>query len=81
MVFSLERLRFYLLGTKVIVNTDHMALRLLMIKKEAKPRLIKWILLLSVFDLEVKEKKGTENLVADHLSRLVSSYDLEHNLE
>ena len=70
-VFALENFRSYLLGTKVIVYSDHAAIHYLMTKKEAKPRLIRWILLLSEFDLEVKDKRGIENCVADHLSRLV----------
>ncbi|KAL2228808.1 UNVERIFIED_CONTAM: Retrovirus-related Pol polyprotein from transposon 17.6 [Sesamum indicum] len=71
-VFALEKFRHYLLGTKVVVYSGHAALRYLLSKKEAKPRLIRWILLLQEFNLTIKDKKGAENLVADHLSRLVT---------
>ncbi|XP_048635041.1 uncharacterized protein LOC125608650 [Brassica napus] len=69
-VFAFEKFRSYLVGSKVIVYTDHAALRHLLAKKDAKPRLLRWILLLQEFDMEIKDKPGVENGVADHLSRL-----------
>ncbi|KAM1262754.1 hypothetical protein ACFX2G_028456 [Malus domestica] len=56
-VFALDKFRSYLIGTKVIVFTDHAALKYLLTKKEAKPRLIRWILLLQEFDIEIREGK------------------------
>ncbi|CAN6572579.1 unnamed protein product [Malus baccata var. baccata] len=74
-VFALDKFRSYLLGTKVIVYSDHVALKYLLTKKEAKPRLIRWMLLLQEFNIEIRDKKGSENVVADHLSRLVHQED------
>jgi len=67
-VFTFEKFRSYLIGSKVIVYTDHAALKHLYAKKDTKPRLLRWILLLQEFEMEIVDKKGIENGAADHLS-------------
>ena len=69
-VFACDKFRPYIVDSKVTVHTGHAAIKYLMEKKDAKPRLIKWVLLLQEFDLHIIDRKGTENPVADNLSRL-----------
>ncbi|GJV04551.1 putative nucleotidyltransferase, ribonuclease H [Tanacetum coccineum] len=69
-VFSFDKFHPYLVLSKTIVYTDHSALKYLFSKQDAKPRLIRWVLLLQGFNIKIKDKRGAENLVADHLSRL-----------
>ncbi|RVW71949.1 Retrovirus-related Pol polyprotein from transposon 17.6 [Vitis vinifera] len=69
-VFALDKFRNYLLGTSIVIFTDHSALKYLLNKKDVKARLIRWILLLQEFNIQIKDKQGVENVVADHLSRV-----------
>jgi len=57
-----------------MIFTDHSTLKHLMTKKEAKTWLIHWILPLQEFDLEICDKKGVKNVVADHLSRIPNAH-------
>nr|GEY42482.1 reverse transcriptase domain-containing protein [Tanacetum cinerariifolium] len=74
-VYAFEILRSYLIINKSIVYTDHSALKYLFAKKDAKARLLRWILLLQEFDFKVINTKGAENYDADHLSRLENPYE------
>nr|GEV71476.1 reverse transcriptase domain-containing protein [Tanacetum cinerariifolium] len=69
-VYAFEKFQSYLVLSKSIVYTDHSALKYLLNKQEAKPRLLWWVLLSQEFDIIILDKKGSENLAADHLSRL-----------
>ncbi|GJY61867.1 reverse transcriptase domain-containing protein [Tanacetum coccineum] len=72
-VYAFEKFRPYLVLSKTIVYTDHSALKYLLAKQDAKPRLLRWILLLQEFDVIIRDKKGAEN----HLSRLENPYQSE----
>ncbi|GKC79653.1 reverse transcriptase domain-containing protein [Tanacetum coccineum] len=58
-VFAFDKFRSYLVLSKTIMQTDHSALRHLFKNQDAKPRLIRWILLLQEFDIEIKDRKET----------------------
>jgi hypothetical protein len=75
LVLTFEKFRSYIVNSKVIVHTDHAAIKYLLAKKDAKPRLIRWIPLLQEFDVEICDNKGVENVVADHLSRMNRGQD------
>ena len=74
-VFACDKFRSYIVDSKVIVHTDHVAIKYLMEKKDAKPRLIRWVLLLQEFHLYIIDRKGAENPVVDNLSRLENILD------
>nr|GEX20471.1 reverse transcriptase domain-containing protein [Tanacetum cinerariifolium] len=78
-VYAFEKFWPYLVLLKTIVYTDHSTLKYLLAKQDAKPRLLRWILLLQEFDVIIRDKKGAENLATDHLSRLENPHqsDLE----
>ena len=70
MVYAFDKFLQYLLGYKAVVYTDHVALKYLYAKQDSKPRLLRWILLLQEFDVLIRDKKGCENTVADHLYQM-----------
>ncbi|GJY47998.1 reverse transcriptase domain-containing protein [Tanacetum coccineum] len=74
-VYAFEKFWSYLIMNKSIVYTDHSALKYLFNKKDAKARLLRWVLLLQEFDFKVIDTKGAENYAADHLSRLENPYE------
>ncbi|GJV76583.1 reverse transcriptase domain-containing protein [Tanacetum coccineum] len=76
-VYAFEKFWPYLVLSKSIVYTDHSALKYLHAKQDDKPRLLRWILLLQEFNVVIRDKKGAENLAADHLSRLENPHQSE----
>ena len=77
-VYDLGKFHAYLIGSNIIIFTDHSALKYLLTKQNAKARLIRWVLLLQEFNLQIRDKKGVENVVSDHLSRLTIAHNT-HN--
>ena len=77
-VYALDKFRAYLVGSDIIIFTYHSALKYLLTKKNAKARLIRWVLLLQEFNLQIRDKKGVENVVADNLLILTIAHNT-HN--
>nr|GEV90179.1 reverse transcriptase domain-containing protein [Tanacetum cinerariifolium] len=76
-VYAFDKFQPYLVLSKTIVYTDHSALKYILAKQDAKPRLLWWILFLQEFDVIIRDKKRAENLTADHLSRLENPHQDE----
>ena len=74
-VYALDKFRAYFVGSDIIIFIDHSALKYLLTKKDAKARLTRWVLLVQEFNLQIKDKKGVENVVAYHLSRLTIAHN------
>ena len=74
-VYAFDKFRAYLVRLIIIIFTDHSTLKYILTKQDAKTRLIRWVLLLQEFNLQIKDKKGVENIVPDHLSRLTIAHD------
>ena len=56
-VYALDKFRAYLVGSDIIIFTDHSALKYLLTKQNAKARFIRWVLLLQEFNLQIRDKK------------------------
>jgi len=67
----------YLIGSRVLIHTNHAALKHLFSKKDAKPRLIRWVLPLQEFTCKIRDRKGSENLIANHLSWIILQKESE----
>ena len=78
MVYALDKFRAYLVVSNIIIFTDHSTLKYMLTKQNAKVKLITWVFLLQEFNLQIKDKKGVENVVAYHLSRLTIAHNT-HN--
>ena len=79
-VYALEKFQAYLVWLDIIIFTDHSALKYLLTKNNAKARLIRWVLLLQELNLQIRDKKVVENVIADHLSRLTIAHKTHNPL-
>ncbi|KAL1275959.1 hypothetical protein QQF64_035582 [Cirrhinus molitorella] len=70
LLLALQHFEVYLSsGNRIIVYTDHNPLTFLSRMSNSNQRLMRWALIVQEFDLDIRYKKGPENIVADALSR------------
>jgi hypothetical protein len=70
-VHAINKFRHYITGYQAFVHTDHSSIRFLMNKPVTNPRVTRWILLLQEFNINIIDRPGKDNLVADFLSRMI----------
>jgi len=70
-VFAFKKVRSYLSGSHVIIFTDHATVKHVLSKKDAKSRLVRWMLLLQEFDYEIGDRKCSKNAITNHLSTIM----------
>ena len=58
MVYALDKFRSYLIGSDIVIFKDHSTLKYLLKKQNSKARLIRWVLLLQEFNIQIRDKKG-----------------------
>ena len=74
-VYALDKFRSYLIGSYIVIFTYHLALKYILTKQNSKARLIRWVILLQEFNIQIRDKKGVENVVINHLSRLTIAHN------
>ena len=68
-IWSVNKLRYYLQGHRFTVITDHKALTWLENTRHSNNRLMRWSMLLQQFNFDIQYRKGIVNTNADGLSR------------
>ncbi|GJW85672.1 reverse transcriptase domain-containing protein [Tanacetum coccineum] len=78
-VYAFDKFRSYLVLSKTIVYIDHSALKYLLAKQDAKRDCSGGFSYSRIVIVFIRDKKGAENLAADHLLRLENPHqgDLE----
>lgn len=74
-VFVFDKFISYLVSANIIFYTDQACIKYLIVKKDAKQKLIRQVLLLQEFDMEIRDRNGVDNQIADHLSKIPESIE------
>lgn len=70
-IWCLQKIRTFVVGSKLIIKTDHQALIHIQKSKQLNGRLTRWMLLLQEYDFKIEYCTGKENVIADILSRQI----------
>ncbi|PKA50779.1 putative mitochondrial protein [Apostasia shenzhenica] len=76
-VLAVQKWRHYLMGAHFIIRTDHRSLKYLMDQRISTVSQQRWISKLTGYDFTIQYKKGSENVVADALSRIPENHIVE----